>query len=143
VTISVEERFWSKVPDWYEHRFDDACWEWTAAKSKGYGRFRLAGSLVQAHCIAYELEVGPIPDGMDLDHLCHNRGCVRPTHLEPVTRQENFLRGLDVRYPLRRDGCPHGHTYPENLHLDSRGYRYCRACNRDSHRKTRERKTLA
>lgn len=72
------------------------CWEWRAAKAGGgYGRFAPDGRRqVQAHRFAYEIVCGAIPDGLDLDHLCRNRGCVNPAHLEPVTRQENVRRGL-------------------------------------------------
>ena len=82
----VEERFWSKVNK------TDTCWIWTAAKNQdGHGRFR-HGRLVLAHRFAYELLVGPIPKGLDLDHLCQNPACVNPAHLEPVTRKENTRR---------------------------------------------------
>jgi hypothetical protein len=77
--MNTSERFWAKV-----YRGDD-CWEWLAAKSTaGYGRFKVAGGLVQAHRFAYEDIVGPIPDGLQLDHLCRNRACVNPDHLEPT-----------------------------------------------------------
>lgn len=70
------------------------CWVWTAARtSKGYGQFRIGPRPVRAHRYAYTLLVGPIPDGLQLDHLCRNRLCVNPGHLEPVTNWENTLRG--------------------------------------------------
>lgn len=84
--IVLGERFWSKVdktPD---------CWNWTAAKSDGYGIFGLGprnAGVGKAHRLAYESLVGPIPSGMDLDHQCRNRGCVNPAHLKPATRSEN------------------------------------------------------
>lgn len=73
---------------------DDGCWNWTAALNAfGYGRFR--GLL--AHRVSYESLVGPIPDGLELDHLCRNRKCVRPEHLEPVTHDENYRRAIEAR----------------------------------------------
>ena len=82
------ERFTSKI------HFKPGCWEWTAHHHLGgYGRLRLGGRMVMAHRFAYELWVGPIPDGLGLDHLCRNRGCVNPAHLEPVTHRTNVLRG--------------------------------------------------
>jgi hypothetical protein len=77
----------------------DGCWNWTGALSRnGYGRFGpQAGLTVGAHRFAYELLVGPIPEGLDLDHLCRNRRCVNPAHLEPVGRSENLARGATAR----------------------------------------------
>lgn len=72
------------------------CWLWTAAinPGTGYARFWIPGAgTVNAHRFAYELAFGPIPDGLDVDHLCRVRSCVRPSHLEPVTRRENLMRG--------------------------------------------------
>lgn len=85
------ERFWVKFT-----RDPSGCWVWTAAVDKvtGYGKFHVASETMgYAHRFAYETLVGPIPDGLDIDHLCRNRACVNPAHLEPVTRQVNLLRG--------------------------------------------------
>src|SRR2546426_12646273 len=80
-------RFWSLV------EMSLFCWEWTGKKFKnGYGCFRIRGRHFMAHRRAYEMCVGPIPCGLDIDHLCRNRGCVNPSHLEPVTRRDNLLR---------------------------------------------------
>lgn len=87
------ERFWSKV-----RVADSGCWEWTGSRncadSRGYGQFRPAGSgrLVLAHRWAYEKCIGLIPSGLELDHVCRNRICVNPLHLEAVTRRTNLLR---------------------------------------------------
>ena len=84
----------------------ESCWEWTGAHwTDGYGCFRLANKrLVPAHRIVYELEIGPIAPGLVLDHICGNKSCVNPAHLEPVTHGENmrrrttYLRGWHARW---------------------------------------------
>lgn len=83
----AEARFWSKVvPTGF-------CWEWHGSKSKkGYGQATFAGKNRQAHRVAYELLVGPIPEGLTLDHICRAHHCVNPDHLEPVTSAENVRR---------------------------------------------------
>lgn len=84
------ERFWEKV-DTGQHPGD--CWEWLAARNQdGYGIFGEANGSVLAHRFAWEQEHGPVPEGLELDHRCFNRGCVRPSHLEPVTHAENVRR---------------------------------------------------
>lgn len=116
----------------------DGCWIWTGAKANGYGRFQLDGRrvvngvrrthrpLVSAHRAAYEHYVGPIPEGMHVDHLCRNPSCVTPAHLEPVTNQENTLRGLRGRMVTR---CAQGHDYTaENTRIRHNGRRECRTC---------------
>jgi hypothetical protein len=107
-------------------RYGDACWEWPLArKSDGYPIVGWDGRTRHAHRVAYEFLVGPIPDGLTLDHLCRNRGCVNPDHLEPVTHQENCRRA-------RKDYCAHGHELtPENTYIrPSNGRRACRECGR-------------
>lgn len=71
----------------------DGCWTWLGRLHNGYGYLKQHGRDVAAMRLIYEWLVGPIPDGLDLDHLCRNRACVRPDHLEPVTRTENLRRG--------------------------------------------------
>lgn len=84
----IQERFWEKVDATGD------CWEWTSTRRNNYGRFWIEGTrFVQAHRQAWEFLVGLIPEGLHLDHLCRNVGCVNPDHLEPVTPQENFRRG--------------------------------------------------
>lgn len=81
-----EARFWSRV----ERRLD-GCWQWTGPQDHGgYGRI----SSIRVHRYAYELLVAPIPEGLTIDHLCQNRLCVNPAHLEPVTMIENIRRGV-------------------------------------------------
>lgn len=95
MAVPAVERLLAKVsiPD---HR-PPTCWEWQGAVDpNGYGRFHLDGRMLGAHRVAYLLIAGAIPEGHDLDHLCRNRRCVRPSHLEPVTRQVNLLRGATL-----------------------------------------------
>lgn len=81
---SMEDRFWSKVDQ------SDGCWMWMAHRERGgYGTFRLGARKVKAHRLSYELTLGPITPGMELDHICHNRGCVNPSHLREATRKQN------------------------------------------------------
>lgn len=126
-----EERFWSKVEK------TPTCWLWHGATdTKGYGhvwvgrRGEDTWRQVRAHRLAYELKVGPIPEGMTLDHLCRNRICVNPEHLEPVTLRENILRGdsIAARHALMTH-CPQGHAYDLfNTYFRPSGARACRLC---------------
>jgi len=112
---------------------DDGCWQWTGATNKGgYGSLRWEGRFPYAHRVVYELLVGPIPKGMQLDHLCRNRACVRPDHLEPVTCRENVLRGDGIAANnARKTHCPQGHEYTEENTYVNHGRRFCRMCGRD------------
>lgn len=79
-------------------RDEEGCWMWTAwCKPKGYGRIDWRGYGRSAHRVSYEFFVGPIPEGMHLDHLCRRTGCIRPDHLEPVTAAENNRRSREAR----------------------------------------------
>jgi len=94
--MMLDNKFWDKVKisdtNFYE---DTPCLEWTASlTTEEYGRFWLNGKLNPAHRIVYEDAEGVIPDGLELDHLCRNRKCCNPNHLDPVTHQENSRRGL-------------------------------------------------
>jgi hypothetical protein len=143
-TRPIAERFWEKVDKTGE------CWLWTAAiNTNGYGMFYVGGRPQQrrAHAVAWQLENGPVPEGLELDHLCHtrdescpggwtcpHRACVNPAHLEPVTVRVNRLRGRSMAAAhARKTHCPQGHEYtPENTFISKTKYsRKCRACNRD------------
>ena len=117
------ERFWSKVDKGPE------CWTWTAATANGYGAFYLGRSnkrveLMGAHRWSYLINVGPIPDGLVLDHLCRNPRCVNPEHLEPVTPQVNAERGL---WGDLKTHCPAGHPY-DDANTSRRPTRRSREC---------------
>lgn len=108
-----------------------SCWLWVGyTKPNGYGSLTLNGRTQYAHRLVYEALVGSIPPGSELDHLCRVRHCVRPDHLQPVSRAENCYRGESI--PGRRHRqthCQHGHEFtPENTSRNSRGHRRCRAC---------------
>ena len=93
------------------------CWIWARSKhSKGYGAFRYGGRFVSAHVFSYEYHVGPVPDGLCLDHTCRNPACVNPAHLEPVTNKVNCLRGESpLAKNARKTHCDNGHEFtPEN-----------------------------
>ena len=113
---------------------DDGCIQWTGSKSStGYGTFYNGhGSSVMAHRWAYEHHVGPIPDGHRLDHLCRNRACVNPEHLEPVTQRQNLMRGDTIPAAnAAKTHCPQGHPYSgDNLYVPpgASNNRHCRAC---------------
>jgi hypothetical protein len=130
------EAFWAKVSK------SDGCWLWTAHVGRdGYGRYRCS----MAHRVAYELLVGPIPEGLHIDHLCRVRNCVNPAHLEAVTCKENVMRGVGVTVSLAgRTHCLHGHEFtPENTYLRRRHstlIRVCRRCKADSQAKLRRKR---
>jgi hypothetical protein len=126
---TVEDRFWEKVDK------TETCWLWTGSLcSSGYGNFRDNRVLKPAHRYSYELITGPIPDGKQLDHTCHkndgscsggvtcvHRRCVNPSHLDPVTSQENTDRGLSGSYQRAKTHCPKNHEYTaENTYLAKR-----------------------
>lgn len=145
--MSIDDRFWTKVnksgPTPANAPHLGPCWLWTAHKSdKGYGRFRIGRPYVAAHRWAYERSIGPVPDGLVLDHLCRVRHCVRPSHLEPVTSRENTMRGetIAARHATKTH-CDNGHEYtPENTRISTGGRRFCRACVRAQSRAKRARK---
>lgn len=110
---------------------DTGCWVWTAAKADGYGRFGIgSGSMFTAHRLSFEHFVGEIPSGLCLDHLCRNRACVNPKHVEPVTWRENTRRGLAPTQSMNRTGaCKRGHDAVDpNIRVLPDGTRQCLVC---------------
>lgn len=131
----VISRFMAKV-DFCgpESHLGTPCWQWTASTDGRYGVF-WADRKVKAHRVSYEIHVGPVPEGLMLDHLCRNTRCVNPEHLEPVTRSENARRGLTGLHTVIRRAltgtCPHGHPFDQaNTRVNKRGARCCRTCAR-------------
>lgn len=129
--VDPQLRFWPKVdkagPTSDFLPTNSPCWTYTGHIDRnGYGLFRFGGSHVGAHRFSYEVVIGPIPAGLELDHLCNNRSCVNPSHLEPVTRGENVQRAVS-----RRTHCKHGHEFTEdNTRWNRSGGRVCVTCNK-------------
>lgn len=123
---TVQARFWALV----RRGAVDACWPWTGGfQGTGYGVFRIGNRQTTAHRVAYCITHGHEPEGLQVDHLCRNRACCNPTHLEAVTQAENVRRGLKGRMVT---SCTNGHVYtPENTgHHAGTGRRFCRECRR-------------
>ena len=138
---TVEQRFWEKVGD---HSDSSVCWLWAGGFTRGshgkatYGTFYDGTKTVYAHRFAYELLVGPIPEGTTLDHVkakgCTSTLCVNPSHLESVSVRENILRGDSfAALEARQVCCLRGHIFNEANTYMYQGQRCCRACNRESH----------
>jgi len=121
---------------------DDGCWMWSNYIDRdGYGYMMWQGRYRPAHAVSYETFSGPIPDGMELDHLCRNRSCINPAHLEPVTHAENVRRANAANPRARKEFCPQGHPYAgENLRLTLCGARMCVTCRRKQDREGQKRR---
>ena len=125
-SVPVEKRVWSKI-----EKQQSGCWIWTAMRlPNGYGYIRLNGGTGYAHRVMYELLKGPIPKGMTIDHLCNNRACVNPDHMEIKTQRENVLRSLSAPPAInaRKTHCLRGHELSEENLYRYRGRRLCRSC---------------
>jgi HNH endonuclease len=150
---SPSDRFWERVDKRGPipaHRPElGPCWVWTGGMhNAGYGYLSACGSKVLAHRFVYELVVGPIPEGLDIDHECHNgsgclggtscphRMCVNPMHLAPATRSANVLRGVgSPATNARKTHCKRGHEFtPENIytHPGRPNHRECAICMREA-----------
>ena len=111
-------------------RSTDECWYWRGSICpKGYGRYWEGNKNNKPHRYSYEKIVGLIPDGLVIDHLCRNRDCVNPFHLEPVTNRENCIRGNTGKHMRDKTHCKQGHILGgENLYMSPNGARNCRVC---------------
>ena len=142
---STYERFWRHVG--VPSPRPGSCWWWLGSHdAKGYGEFWGDGTYVKAHRWSYEHYAGPIPDGLQIDHLCRNPPCVNPLHLEPVTAAENMRRSLAGKVNnanAAKTHCNHGHEFTEgNTILRPSGGRACRECSRRRTREWRKRKKM-
>ena len=147
-TRPVLDRFWEKI----RLGDPDACWNWLVAVDQhGYGKIRIGGRRatggrdVKAHQFSYEIKYGPVPEGLEIDHLCRNPRCVNPVHLEAVTHGENMRRGMSISgRNFRKTHCSRGHAFDEGntqIKIDNRGrtHRSCKTCHREGQRRRRSR----
>lgn len=137
-SATLAEHFWARVEK------TPTCWLWRGHTIRGYGRLMWDGARMAAHRVSYELHIGAIPDGLVIDHLCRNHGCVNPAHLEVVTIGENMLRGVaPTAVAFRENRCLRGHPYTDdNTYTYPDGKRRCRTCSRISWRVGQLRRTI-
>lgn len=117
------DRFMEKIK-----KLENGCWEWTASKyQSGYGSFKMDGRVIPSHRFSYQYFRGSIPPNLVIDHLCRNRACVNPDHLEVVDNKTNILRGVGMgaRW-ARRTHCSRGHKLPP---YDGKSREHCWECN--------------
>lgn len=127
--MTLEQRFWAKVD---KNQVGTGCWEWTAyVNACGYGMFKTPERVHLAHRIAHAWLRGGIPDGVEADHLCRNRRCVNPSHVELVPHAENVRRSLRHMRPVTH--CKHGHEFTEANTYRNNGKRACKACMKRLH----------
>lgn len=122
----------------YRSKLDPAtgCVLWIGSRTDGYGNLYVGGKNKKAHVLAYTLAKGPVPKGLELDHLCRVRHCINPDHLEAVTHSVNVSRGANrdtlANYQRAKTHCPKGHPYSgDNLFHNRAGDRCCRTCSRE------------
>ncbi len=130
IDAAMRERFVAKI----DPTGNRGCWEWTASLSpKGYGKFRAGKKTMQAHRVSFALAGNTVPEGLQIDHVCRNRKCVNPEHLEAVTGKVNTMRGdtIPARHAARTH-CLHGHELTESNLVPSCPYRKCLTCNREA-----------
>ena len=126
------EDFWTRV----KCLGPNECWLWTGESSTdSYGRFKMNMKYKSAHRFSYEEIIGQIPDELEIDHLCRNRTCVNPMHLEAVAHHENIKRGETGIYSRSKTHCPKDHEYTYTNTRIYGGRRWCRACNNERNRR--------
>jgi hypothetical protein len=126
-----ESRILAPLRKYIMHDPKTTCWVWTGAVgADGYTRFRVGGRTRSAHRVVYNLFRGPIPGGLELDHLCRQRRCVNPRHLEPVPHAENMRRADVGKAQRAKTHCPNGHSWDTANTRYTPTKRVCRACER-------------